>query len=451
MASFSDFIRSDKFFTFQRATITKLALTTEKLQSFQIQSKPDLSLKKTFRNLTLNQNESDLSYKLEKLKLQIIDGVQNEVNFKRLGSKARQSKRLTWIIILSILDKKQTNILKMLGEKDIDFDIPIFGLKHMPTLYYLACIVKCDNIVKHGDYRKHWMGIPAGLLYGNVNSGDVRSVMSVTQFKYFNDLIKVYQMIEKKDEDEFFEVYKKYEKRAQSMYEMPILYSDLFCTYNSLKKVAKFLPKYYNVVKPSKMIYLLQCDTSTVLLLQEYGISPYNFYCNLSPLHVSAYYGNIEVLAMYIELAFNPNKQDYNGNTPMHFAAIMGNKTCYDLMCYKKYVDTCQFSYKKGDEHKMNNRGQQPINLLKSSESSTNGFDLKKTLGCLKKARSMAESFKNEKFRLISFDAIFNNENCAVIKKHVEKLQTLLVDEYDSIPGAKHNYELFCKILIEDQ
>lgn len=453
MTSFADFIRSDNFISFQRAKITKLALASEKLQSFEIQSKPDLSSGVGFyKSFSLNQPETNLSYKIEKLRLQIIDEVVHDVVFKRLGSKGRESKRLHWLIVLAMLDKKQSNIVKMLAGIDLNTDIPIFQLKHMPSLHYFSCIIKCDRLLKNSVLKNYWMNIPISVLYGEIKQGDVLYVSSTTQLKHFNELVKVYKMIDRKENNPFFEIYELNRVTSVPKYEVPILFGDLYCIYNTVDAAKRFIAKYRNIMKQSKMIYFLNCNTELILELQTYDINAFHFYCNLSPLHIAAYYGNLEVLAMYIEISFNPNKQDYNGNTPMHFAAMMGNKACYDLMCHKTHLNICRFSYNKGDEYKLNNRGKSPIELLKTnSNNNVNNYDLVKTISDLKRARVHAKIFRDPRFKLVTFEISYFDYYNNIVKKRVDKLGTIWADDYQASFPTKHYYDVFHKIFFDEK
>lgn len=448
MITFPEFIRSNRYASIQRSKIINITDHTELLRNLNIQENPFISpFSNSFFNSIFVPKEKDPSYKMEKLKLKLIDEDEKfEIILKRIGNKFKSSKRFAWVLILAFLhEKENSSVLKMMLEKEIDVNQPIFGKKFMPSYFYFGNLLFLENYMKNGNFKASWLGISSSFFSLDKFRGEAHAMMSTTQYKYLYDLKKLFNSVEYSTEYEIKEICS--DNRIVK-FEKPIFLPDLLCLaedYDSIMKLCKNESKNMTF---SQFPYLLQSNTDLVLLLIKYNINLYQSYYGLSPLHLAAKNGNLELVIMYLELGFGANEIDLKGNTPLHYAASYGNIESYKYMTKKKYDFINRFDFETGNENLENNNKVKPRDIVIKKNEAEKMCDPEETIRKLKDARK--DAMKRKRFKIITPNFMTFNDKYSQIKTKIKKMENVLLHKEKELTPIE-SYKIFIKMIYADK
>lgn len=421
MLSFSEFIRRDHNFSKQRNNILNLISHTELLQLINVQKSPIIKVTKhSFYSYLFTQRDEDISFKLEKLRVSLIDESENMVfSIKRINKKIKESKRLAWIMILALANQKIGRpVVKMLYEKDFDMDQPILRIKALPTYAFLYAHLYYDVPLKNYSLGQTWCGYSTGIMYQNKQKTDLESVMSTSQFKFLTNLKLIYNgdcddldLIE--SENAFKDIYN----------EKPLFPVDFLMMRAKYDTITEILVDNTKMIRSSHFCYLLQSDTKMTLELLRYNINVYQNYHGITPLHIAARYGNLDLVIVYCELGFGTNDQDIMGNTPLHYAAINSHTHCFNYLIKISHLNVQRYDFDPALTNIKNHSGLMPTDYKIKENDDNYKIDVNFIISLLKEARN--EAVKKFKFKIIRSNMINSSESYGLFKEIEKKLDCL--------------------------
>ncbi|KAM0674513.1 Ankyrin repeat domain-containing protein 42 [Gurleya vavrai] len=439
MLTFSEFIRKEKHSSVQRSKMVDLHKKSIKLQNMDIQPKPHLlSSSSPFYTNFFPFREYDLTYKLERLKLKLIDNEENiKIDFRHISKAGRESKRLAWIFVLLLFTNNQECIKKIIA-KDFDINQPIFRISMLPSYFYLSCILGNDRFFKNGDLKYSWNGLPVCLFKKTYNDACL-SASSISQYKIMYEMKILYTNIVNNEE------YIENETKINHKFEKGIFLVDYMIMNNEKNEVCN-IPKHLHM---SNFSYLIQNDTKILFMLLKNGHGILQNYKGLTPLHFAAMRGNFEQLAIFLEIGLSNNEKDNFGNTALHYAAMYGNRNCYEYLIKKNFCLIKRKYFMRADENIMNLENQTPLDYKKGDNINEN-----ENLGEVEKCFVMYNKLQKEdiikenKFKTIN-NRFFNTKlKPTSILEKLKKISFVTFEkeiEYNTFDSYIYIYNLLYK------
>lgn len=403
---------------------------TEFLEDRKIQETPIIKITKhSFYSYLFTQRDDDISYKLGKLKLQLIDLDNNIViNIKRINKRIKESKRLGWIILLAFANRRIGKpIMKMISEKDFDMDQPVFRILQLPTFAFLYAHLRYGAPMKNYSLEQTWCGYSTGISYEDKQKTDIVSVMSTTQYRFFMNLKTLFNSNKTGIYDDVLRLLEN-DSTLSDVTEKPVVPVDFLFMNGNFAVINDILEYNTKIVRSSQLCYLLHSDTKLTLEMLRYNINVYQKFHGTTPLHVAARDGNLELVIIYLELGFDTNEQDSLGNTPLHYAAMNCHNNCYDYLTRKDLsnINCCHFDPAKTDI--LNISCMSPLAYKTSDEISKEVSDPNFIITLLKDVRN--EAIKIYKFKIIKPNISNFLEVFKPIKVLEKKLSAILEPTY---------------------
>ncbi|KAM0686739.1 hypothetical protein COBT_002034, partial [Conglomerata obtusa] len=434
--SFAEFIRQDGKSSIQRSKIINLHERNKVLLAENIQNKPKPEkLTTKALNYPLSKDYLKSSYKLEQLKLKIIDNVFNfKSDLKYLSRAMRESKRVALIVFLLILKEKDFfKELKNIVKLGFDVNRPIFNITILPSYYFIATALKEDNTCIKGDILYSWHGIPAYLFNKHIASA-IFSVIPVSQYKLLMDIQIIFenihndQILTKKRKLLFDKIIYYYENELsyiddEDEYEKGLYILDLA----AMKRNKEFIKQVPENLRFSTYSYLIQSDTLLSLVLYSFEQELTQTYKMKTPLHIASEFGNIALIAIYIEAGLDIDAQDKNGNTALHLAAYDGNNFCYDYLMKKNHQDLKRNDFIPANEIIPNLEGKTSLEIKKKNNMKEVDANLqaflqmfhmyKKEIEAKEKYSSLKKTFFDFTWRVIYSSKVINKIETIAIQK----------------------------------
>lgn len=419
MLSFPEFIRSDNNFAKQRSNILNLMDHTEFLQYLNIQQTPVIKVTKhSFYSYLFTQRDEDISYKLEKLRVKLID-LDDDIcmNIKRINKRTKESKRLAWIMILALANKRIGRpVVKMLGEKDFDMDQPAFRMRPLPSYAFLYALLCYDIPLKNYSINQIWSGYSTGILYRVTQKTDLVAVMSTSQYRYISILKSIYRNNMSVADSGFLQ---ESAPSTESGNEKPLFPVDIMIMKRDYAIVTEILRDNTKMVRSSHLCYLLHSDTKFTLELLRYNINVYQNFHGITPLHVAAREGNLELVVIYLELGFGANDQDINGNTPLHYSAMNSHLHCFEYLSKMAHNDIVRYNFDAAHTDVQNISGLTPMDYLTVENNYSYKIDVSFILTLLREARN--DALKKFKFKIIKSNSPHSIDKFPVFKEFESK------------------------------
>ena len=85
-----------------------------------------------------------------------------------------------------------------------------------------------------------------------------------------------------------------------------------------------------------------------LLLKNDHGVA--QSYAGMSALHLASKRGDLEQVALFLDIGLQANTQDFLGNSALHYAAMNGNVNVINYLFKKTYLYLKKKYFMKADE-----------------------------------------------------------------------------------------------------
>lgn len=308
---YSEFLKTDANSNKQKEILFKLLNLTHHYKQKGImtsKSPANYSYPKTYSRQNFHQ--------LHLLKLSLIDGTPlpkfppTNLNFCNL---------LNYVFILAMI-KNKTRLVKYFLENGFPRNInaSIFNTEMTPTYFLLSCVLKNDmyklflnfspnHSITWNSLSSNFLLLKKNIIYENQDWN------FITTRQY--ELMCLYKNI-----------------KIRRSNESPIFFFDFLIMTNKYKNV-KFLLSYSpEIIQYSNFCFVFCSQFVILKMLTMHSIDFNQFYGKLTPLHVAAYTGDLNILLTYLIKAKNLDLQDEKGNTCLHIAAYRKQYLILELL-----------------------------------------------------------------------------------------------------------------------
>ncbi|KAM0678089.1 hypothetical protein BDAP_001347 [Binucleata daphniae] len=377
MLNFAEFIRSDKYTSLQRSKIINLHEKSKTLQALDVQANSQLTTSANPMFFTLfKQKNQNINYKLEKLRLKIVDDdFFYNINFNKFDKNIKESKRLGWIFSLCLLNgSKKLPILRMLQNKGFDVNLSMLRIAYLPSYYFFAHICKNNQYLYNGKKTTTWNGMPLCVFsHKDYTKYEIVSLTSTTQYKLMLELKVIYDCVYNNDTTKWKQnnlqkfllnydaknnetaLYNSFEKHERAVYLADFL--AMKNDYNGLKELDA-------TNQIANFSFLVQTNLDFIFLLFRKNHCMQQTLKKITPLHFAVMKGDLALLAIYLEAGLCANAKDINGNTALHYAAMYGNINCYDYLTKRIYKNIQRKNFVVANEDLLNNDGKKALQLM---------------------------------------------------------------------------------------
>ncbi|EJW05232.1 hypothetical protein EDEG_00697 [Edhazardia aedis USNM 41457] len=378
----SEFILFDTDIHIQRNILYNLSRKSQSMRALGLQT--DSIIKKNSSFIKLFNTDGRLFYSRCKYILGcLFDGcLDSEMKLNSLTQSEKNSKIIGLIFMLALIGNSDNLQFAInISKSGFDFDSHIFGVDIMPTYFYFINSTQKKLKDIRGDDNYLWNGLPLAAFLESSPNDFKLSVSTLAQIALITNLKKIFVKIENKAKlgylysyDEFKKKWFGNEKSKNSDFirylshvekcEKPVLLLDFLCSNINFEATSKFLKSFSTLALADKCCFLVQSNTRMTTMLIDSGICPYQDFYLFTPLHLASKNGNLTLVALFLELGYNPNETDKDGNTALHYATSNGNLQCF-LFMTKNSKYSIEFIFESGKPDIRNKKGQKPLDLLK--------------------------------------------------------------------------------------
>lgn len=298
---YPDFIKTDMNSSKQKDILFKLLNLTH-----HYKQKGILSSKTPSNFVYTTVYSRQYFHKLHLLKLSLIDDTPLEKNFQ---INLQFCNVLNYIFILAML-KNKTRLVKFLLDSGFPKSInsSIFNTEMTPTYFMLSCVLKNNMYNLFLNYSPNhnitWNGLSSNFLLLKKNiTFENQEWNFITTRQY--ELMCQYKGI-----------------KIRKTNDNAIFFFDFLIMTNKYKKIQNLLSYSPEIIQYSNFCFVFCTNFAILKILTIYSIDFKQSYGKLTPLHVSTYTGDLNMLLTFLIKTKNLDVQDEKGYTCLHIAAL---------------------------------------------------------------------------------------------------------------------------------